>query len=271
MSELPPMPRTVFKAQEILRDPNSSFEELAKILETDQAVAARVLKLANSAYYGLVGQVSSLQHASVVLGYKTLEELITMAGASKLLGEKMEGYGLGAGDMWQHSLGVAVGSKIIAGRRNPGLANDAFAAGLIHDAGKLVLEPSVLERAGAFREFMADGSVSFLQAEKEILGFDHAEIASELCRAWHVPNALSKAVRYHHYPSRSAGDELTCIVHVADAIAMMSGIGTGIDGMLYELEESATTLLGFQEEDFGLIMVEMVEAVQKISGEMSAP
>ena len=268
VSDLPPMPQTVFKVREIIADPKSSFKELSEILEMDQAMAARVLKIANSVYYGLSGKVSSIQHASVVLGHKTLGELMTMAGTSGLLGNRLKGYGLEAGDLWRHSLGVAIGSKIIANKKNPPLANDAFTAGLIHDAGKLILDQHVLERKEAFEEFMADGQQSFLNAEKQILGFDHSEIASEACKSWRVPQTLTIPIRYHHYPSRSKGDKLAYIVHMADAIAMMTGLGLGIDGLLYNMDDEAAEFLGLQQQDVSNIMGEVVESVENIAEQM---
>jgi len=268
VTDLPSMPETVIKAREIIADANSSFDELSTVLETDQAIAARILKIANSAYYGLKGTVSSIQHASVVLGYKTLEELITVAGTSNLLGRDLKGYEQDAGDLWQHSLAVAFGSKAIAARIESSLSDDAFAAGLIHDAGKLALDPYLAERKEMFREFMTRGDKSFLTAEKEVLGFDHAEIAYELCRNWSVPDTLTRAVRYHHDPSLSDKDVLAYIVHVADAIALMSGIGAGLDGMLYRIDDDALRFLGLRDEDIHEIMIEMVEAVQKLTDEM---
>ena len=268
VSDLPPMPQTVFKVREIIADPKSSFKDLSEILETDQAMAARVLKIANSAYYGLSGKVSSIQHASVVLGHKTLGELMTMAGTSGLLGNRLKGYGLEAGDLWRHSLGVAIGSKIIANKKNPPLANDAFAAGLIHDAGKLILDQHVLERKEAFEEFMADGQQSFLSAEKQILGFDHSEIASQACKSWRVPQTLTIPIRYHHYPSQSKGDKLAYIIHMADAIAMMTGLGLGIDGLLYKMDDKAAEFLGLQQQDVSNIMGEVVESVENIAAQM---
>ncbi|MBW1741382.1 MAG: zinc-ribbon domain-containing protein [Deltaproteobacteria bacterium] len=267
VGDLPPMPQTVLKAREIMGDPSSSFKELAKVLETDPAIAAKVLKMANSSYYGLGGQVSSIQHASVVLGHKTIGDLMTMAGTSGLMDNTLKGYGLEAGDLWRHSPGVAFGSRMIANKKNPALANDAFAAGLIHDAGKLILDRYVFERKEAFKGFMADGQQSFLSAEKQLLGFDHSEIASEVCKSWNVPQALTVAIRYHHYPSESQRDELAYIVHMADAIAMMTGMGTGIDGMLYQMDNKAMEFLGLQEEDLSSIMVEVVESVEKIAGQ----
>jgi len=191
-----------------MANPNSDYKKLAELLETDQAIAAKVLKLANSSYYGMNGKVSSIQHAAVVLGHKALGELISMGGTASILGNTLEGYGLEVGDLWRHSLGVAFGSRIIPNRKNPALSNDAFASGLIHDSGKLILDPHILERKEVFNEFMADGLQSFLAAEKQILEFDHSEIASEACKNWNIPQALTVAIRYHHYPSRSQGNEL---------------------------------------------------------------
>ncbi|MBW1800241.1 MAG: zinc-ribbon domain-containing protein [Deltaproteobacteria bacterium] len=262
---LPPMPQTFYKAREIMNDPNSSFDQLADILEADPAIAAQVLKMANSPYYGMSGKVSSIHHASVVLGQKTLGELINMAGASQLLGNTLEGYELDSEDVWRHSMGVAFGSKMIANKKNPALADDAFAAGLLHDVGKLILDPYVLKRKASFKAFMADQSRSFLDAEKEILGFDHSEIASEVCKTWNVPESLATAIRCHHFPSQTEDDKLTYIVHMADATAMMTGLGLGIDGILYQMDDRAAAILGLKEEDISETMIGVVEAVENLS------
>jgi HD-like signal output (HDOD) protein len=265
VGQLPPMPQTVLKAREVMANPSSDFKELGELLETDQAIAAKVLKLANSSYYGLSGKVGSIQRASVVLGHKALGELITMGGTASILGNMLEGYGLEAGQLWKHSIGVAFGSRIISNKKNPSLSNDAFTAGLLHDAGKLILDPYVLERQDAFQEFIANSDESFLTAEKQILEFDHSEIAFELCKSWNIPQALTTAIRYHHYPSRSQGNELTYVVHMADGISMMAGLGLGIDGMMYQFEDNAMEFLGLQEEDLNHIMADVLTSVQKIS------
>lgn len=225
VKDLPPMPQVAYKAREVIADSKSSFTDLAEVIKTDQAIVTRVLKLANSAYYGVSGKVSSVQHASVVLGMKTLMELLTLACASSSLSKTLKGYNLEAGDLWKHSLAVAFGSQVIANKKKPDLAQDAFSAGLIHDVGKIILDRHVLDRKETFEAFVQDGKESFLQAEKTILGFDHSQIASEVCERWRIPQQLSTAIKYHHSPSRSNGNELAYIVHVADMIAIMSGIG----------------------------------------------
>jgi len=268
VKELPPMPQTVHKVREIMANPSSSFKALAEILETDPAMATKVLKMANSSYYGLSGKVSSIQHASVVLGQKSIGDLMTLAGTSGLLNDTLQGYKLESGDLWRHSLGVAFGARIIANKKNPSLADDAFAAGLIHDSGKLILDPYILERKEAFGKLLSNGEQSFLNAEKQILGFDHSEIASEVCKSWQVPEVLTVAIRHHHEPSMSQGDQLTYMVHVADAAAMMTGLGTGADGMSYKMDEKALEFLGLQGEDLGDIMGEVVESVEQMTEKM---
>jgi HD-like signal output (HDOD) protein len=268
LTELPPMPQVMFKARELMNDPTSSFKALADILEKDQAMATRVLRLSNSAYYGLAGKVTSVQHAAVLLGYKTVGEVVAMATSSKLLGDSLEGYKLDSGDLWKHSISVAIASRLIASKAHKDLENDAFAAGLIHDAGKIVLNKYVLERRDAFEEYMADDKKSFLNAEKDILGFDHSEIASEMCNLWKIPKSLTSAICFHHYPALSNDNVLASIVHVADSLALMSGIGAGVDGMLYKMDHRAQEFLGLNEESLREILDDTVESVEKITEQL---
>jgi HD-like signal output (HDOD) protein len=267
VDELPPMPQTVIKAREIMADPKAGFKELAELFEADQAIAAKILKLANSPYYGIAGGVASIQKASVVLGQKTLGELITLGGVSGLLGNQLQGYGLDAGKLWKHSLAVAFGARCIAGKIDSTLEGNAFTAGLLHDSGKLILNNYVAERWPEFEKALADGHTSFLQAEKAVLALDHPEIASEVCKAWRIPDEISHAIRYHHHPSQSQGSKLAYMVHAADAIALMSGLGLGIDGTRYQMEEGTMEFLGIHEEDFGDIMGYVINATKKITDE----
>ena len=155
--------------------------------------------------------------------------------------------------------------EIIAKKKEPTLSNDAFTSGLIHDSGKLILDRYIAERWELFEEFMDDGQQTFLNAEKEILKLDHSEVASEVCKNWNIPQPLIIAIRYHHYPSQSEGSKLAHIVHVADAIAMMTGLGLGIDGTLYKMDDKTMEFLSLQEKDINDIMGDVLEAAQKIS------
>ena len=263
---LPPMPQVMHKAREIISNPGSSLKEVADLIETDQSLAIKVLRLSNSAYYSRMGKVSSIQGAAVVLGLKTLGELMTIAATSRLLGNSLKGYDLPAKALWHHSLAVAVGCKIIAQTTHAVPEEEAFLVGLIHDVGKLILDKYVLERKEQFSEFLADGQQTFFYAEKEILGFDHAEIAGEICEKWNFQKSTSVAVRYHHYPSRFRGNELAHIVHLADQIAIWSGIDT--DEITLEIGDESAERLGIDHSKIEWIMDEVVSSVDKMTQEI---
>lgn len=280
LKDLPPMPQIVFKAREIISDPDSEMKELASLLESDQAIAAKVLRLANSAYYGLSGKVSSIRHASSLLGYKTLGQLITMAATSQLMGKMLTGYGMTAEDSWEHSLSVATCSKALALECRPDLENDAFAAGLIHDAGKLILEPYVLERMAGFEKYTEGGRRTMLQAEQKILGFDHAEIGHEVCKHWKIPENIASAIRYHHQPELSDNHDLSYLVALANAIGNMAkamremdntlaGMD-GIAGFLYMIDDHLLERFHLTEESLPPILGEVDKAVSRIADEMKA-
>jgi HD-like signal output (HDOD) protein len=262
--ELPPMPNIILKAREIMEDPGSSLKDLAGVIEHDQAIVARVLALANSAYYGLSGLVSSIQHASILLGQKTLGELITIAASSQLLSKQLSGYMLHPGDLWKHSLAAALGSRIIAEKINAECIEDAFIAGLLHDAGKIILDPYIVERKKAFKKALENGQPKFIEAEREILGFDHAEVMSRAVRFWRYPEKQSTAIRYHHYPSRSDNSELAFIVHLADFAAKKAGFKSENGGSPPELEPQTLRYFGFQKKDLSHIVAEITASVEKL-------
>jgi HD-like signal output (HDOD) protein len=255
------------KARQIINDPNSSLKDLADLIETDQALAFKVLRLSNSAYYSRLEKVSSVQEAAVVLGLKTLGELLTVACTHKVLGSTLEGYRLAADALWRHSLCVAIGSRIIAKKKAPALANEAFSAGLIHDAGKLILDEYILERKDAFSRFLADREETFLNAEKRILGFDHAQIAAKVCEKWKFPKTISTPVRYHHKPSRFRSNQLAYIVRASDQIANLSGMNT--EGITIEIGYKAFEALGIGVEEIEPIMEQIVASVKEIAEQMT--
>ena len=208
--------------------------------------------------------VSSIHQATVVLGHKTLEQVITMVSATSLLGSRLKGYRMGSGALWQHSLAVALCSRLIAKDRAPAMENDAFSVGLIHDSGKLVLDRYLLERKAQVDQALNTG-VTFLEVEKRVLGFDHTEMASDLCIKWKLPENHAIAMRCHHDPGASNGNQLAYIVHTANHIALQSGIGSSMDATLYELDPGALAFLSLDEEDLTRYSEAMIEAANQIT------
>jgi len=273
MGDLPAMPHIVSKAQAVMSDPKGSLKTLANIIAVEPAIATNVMKLANSSYFGMSGKVETIQRAMVLIGEKALGELITMAGISNIMNQELNGYKLASGDLWKHSIAVAAASEIIAKKIAPELDKTVFFAGLIHDAGKIILDRYVYERREIFEDFMRNSNADFLEAEKHILGFNHSDLAAEFCKKWNIPQDQTIAIQFHHAPSRSKGHPMAYILHVANAIAKVSvddkagGDSSHLDG----IESDTMEFLGLEQECIEEIIENVVERVDKIFVDMQSP
>ncbi len=265
---LPPMPHIILRARNILADPNSSLKELAKVIETDQAMVAKVLTLANSAYYGVSGMVSSIQHASVMLGQKTLGQMITISASSALLNKKLQGYGITPDEMWRHSLACAFAAKRIAEMHRADMLEDAFTAGLLHDAGKIILDPYVVKSQDKFAQLDYHHPMPLFEAEKVIIGFDHAEIMSRACRLWRFPEVQVTAIRNHHQPSCSEDHALACMIHLADVLAKLAGFTTGPPRTSDPVAPNILEFLKIQRNDLDDLAAAMTADIQKIKADL---
>jgi len=265
---LPPMPHIILKARQILSDPESSLKDLAVVIETDQALVAKVLTLANSAYYGVSGKISSIPHASVLLGQKTLGQMITISASSALLTRKLRGYGIDPNDMWRHSLACAFAAKRIADIGSDNMVEDAFTAGLLHDAGKIILDPYVLKHKFDFKMLKRQNDPLLFEAERSIIGFDHAEIMSRACRIWRFPETQIAAIRFHHQPRCTEETKLDCIIHLADVLAKTAGFPAGPPGNPQKIAPGILELLKLQKQDLADLTTGMRDDVQKIEAEM---
>jgi HD-like signal output (HDOD) protein len=261
---LPAMPHAMDQVRGLMADGKARPADMAHILEQDQTIAPTVLRLAGMSLYGDPESVRSIQQAVGTLGIKTLHEFVTLACASVLLGNELSGYGLQAGDLWKHSLAVAYCARALAAHKKPDLADEAFSAGLFHDCGKLLLDSCVAERREAFFSFVYEQKKPFPDAERQILGFDHPQVAADVCVKWRLPKRQVVAIALHHTPSRFVHNELACIIHAADATSMMSGIGSGIDGLLYTIDEKAMEFLNIDGDRIGVLMADAAGYVKRV-------
>ena len=267
LEDLMPLPQVVLKAQMLLTDPNSSFEDLANVIETDQEITLKVLNVVNSAYYSLKKEVYSVRQACVMLGLKVIAEIIMAAGTSSLFRKALNAYNLNPKDLWQHSLATAISSRKIAKAIQPTIANEAFLSGLFHDVGKLILDEQIFSHNEAFNKYLGNSPATHYEAEKQILGFDHSEIASELCKRWKFPPKVTKAIGRHHHLNPEQIDDLTYILYTADNLTKMNGYGSS-GGSIYELDQHVMQFLSLEEEDINNILVEVNDSVNQMSGEI---
>lgn len=265
--DLPIMPQIVPRIQELMADADAGLDDLVQIIESDPGAAALVLKLTNSAYYGLRGDVASIKQAAVLLGFETLGKYVLMAGASSLLGRSLKGYAFLSGSLWKHSLRVAFVSKLIASRRDSAVANDAFLSGLIHDIGKIILDRHVLNNKILLKQLVSSHRQS-ASAELQFLGFDHAEIGYDVCVIWHFPASLINPIRYHHDPFAADGGTAARVVHAADTLAQFSAaavqelpvpapLSAEIMDSLHLLSQDIPSLLGEADQAVDTLLTQL--------------
>jgi HD-like signal output (HDOD) protein len=257
------MPQIILKARETMANPNAGLRDLARIIENDQALVAKVLSLANSAYYGIGGQVSSIQHASVLLGLKTLGTLITMSASSVLLNRELKGYHLAPQAIWRHSLSSALAAREIAERRFPGTEADAFIVGLLHDAGKMILDPFVCSRREDKPDaFPVQGPLTET-LEIELLGVDHAEIMALACRFWRFPEPQVKGIRFHHHPAQSSQSALAYVAHLGHVLSQRAGFGCAANEAP-ALEDGVLEFLALQPAEVDELQLHMIQELERL-------
>ena len=204
---------------------DASVSSLARIMSGDQALAAMVLKLANSAYYGYARKIESLPDAVVLLGFASVKNLAITASITRLLASDRDEYAQIRSDLFDHSLATAVGARIL-GRTKRISGEKAFVAGLLHDLGLIVLVCYRKPIFGALMEAATKADKPFVEVELDVVGFEHAELGSLIAAEWKFPPALCEALRYHHNPGGAVVDPaLARAVHCADWTAKHMGIG----------------------------------------------
>ncbi len=265
VTNLPPMPQVVRQARLIIQDPSKNYTDLARVIETDPAVVVNLLRLANSPYYGLSGRVSSIEHASAVLGVDVIMELLAASCSADLLGDIMPGYGYRSGLLWRHCLAVAFCSQSIAEKHYPELAEDAYAAGLIHDAGKLVMDKYLRDRRDQLEELLQDGEMSMLESERLLLGLDHAELAAMICERWLIPDAMAMAISYHHNPLASVGNNMANIIYLADQIALSIGLRSRFIKQREFIDYDMATLLDFTKDELQDLALRAQDYVERLA------
>ncbi len=254
VEQLPPMPEVLTKAQETLVDPATDPKIIARVLGSDQAIAACVLKVANSAYYGFPGKIASIERASALFGTERLKKLLVSLGANGLHTKTLKGYEIKCESLWRHALAAACSAKRVAELSFSEMSEDAYIAGLLHDCGKFILDKFLYEKKDRFRKAIMDGDGSLSEAERKVLGFDHAEIAYELCLKWKIPEFIAIAIRYHHNPSHPGSNLLAHLTHCGDYVANTARLGNHKNIFAPTIDRTTRKILNFSKRDFEILV-----------------
>lgn len=263
LSKTPDLPSMPAAALAVMREADSSTSSAHTIsghLMQDQALTMRVLRLANSAYYGLSRQVMSAPEAVVVLGTRTIRHLCLVASTYPWMSKPLKGYELGPEELFNHSLAVAVGTQVIADQTGKLHRDEAFTAGLLHNIGKVAMSVWLENKVQAMQLLGERDGLAFDEVERKVFGHDHAEIGAVLSDSWNLPKSMVQAIRHHHHPEASEKPStLLDAVHVADFMAMSLGYGLGGDGLQYEFDDLTLRRLGLSldsVEEFAAMVIE---------------
>ena len=226
LRDLPPLPSVVLELVESLGHEELSATQYSAKISRDQALAAKTLRLANSSFYGRGRQVSSVAEAIAVLGLRTVRGVVTAAG---MAGSFRRHPGFDHDAFWRHSIGSALCAQALAGalRRDDG--DLAFTVGLLHDIGRLALASAFAPAYAEVEQWRRDQDCHDDDAERAVLGIDHAEVGGLIARQWNFAPAIVDAIRQHHAPPPTTEITLTGIAHVADAIAHALGLAGDAD------------------------------------------
>ncbi len=268
IERLPSFPEVVHKVLSLIRNPDVDFKDIAREIIKDPGLTSDIIRLSNSSYYHPVKEVRSIDEAIKILGLNTLKEIILVAAARGILKNPLEGYKLEGKDMWDHSILVAhISSNIALDIKSSKIPSDvAFTAGLMHDCGKIVLASTFKKAIFQIQqEYNKNPELSFTFLEKKYIGYTHPEIGAFLLKKWNFPAELVDAVLYIYQPENSKKNkELTSIIHIANWIAVSSGVGIDSMGMNENLSQFALQELKFSEEKIQHYYESVPEIIEKI-------
>lgn len=258
---LPTLPVIIARLTKMLADPDTSVKKVTQLLSEDQALTAKILKLANSAYYGFPGQIASVDHAVVMLGFGGVRDVALSASVIELFrgspAQAAEMKSLFQPDkFWEHSIATGVACRMLARSRKLADPEEAFVGGLLHDIGKLIMYEHM---PVMFLEILRDcrnRGRPFVVAEAE-RDCSHAALGRLLVEEWKLPERISEPVGFHHRlrPRRTTA-AVTAAVQFADIFARSRGVGWSGDEFLPELEPETSRMLGLDEMDFGKFIEE---------------
>ncbi len=268
VKDIPSLPEVVTKVVKLVQDPNSSASQLGKVISHDPGLTAKVLKLVNSAYYGFPKQVSSIQHAIMILGFATIRGLVLSSSVVKIFTPKSTGLiSLDYKKFWKHSLLSAIAAKVAGEYTGRQVEDDIFSAAIMHDIGKIILEQYDHENyIKALRQ--APDPLDYkrvLNSEKQNCEVTHGEIGSIVAKSWNLPQSITDVILHHHAPLISADyKNLTSMVYLGNILSHFAIKEVALD--ISFIDMSVLNYLGIDGDTLLQIYSELLEKSDNMEG-----
>ena len=224
LGELASLPEVVLKLNELVESPDSTTRDLEEVLQTDPALTARLLKIANSSLYGYTSQIDTIKRAIMVVGTNGIRDIAWATAAVSSMSSCNPPYA-DIRSFWRHSLYVATVARILASKCRILRKDRFFTAGLLHDIGRLVYFREFPEMSQQLIDKMEEGNQSLRELEQEHCGFTHAELGACLLESWGLPDSICAMTKFHQSPDMSNEYRLDiALIHIANSIAHQAGV-----------------------------------------------
>ncbi|MFZ5807137.1 MAG: HDOD domain-containing protein [Verrucomicrobiota bacterium] len=264
-STVPSLSGVVTEAKKELEKSDPSFAILEEIASKDPALASKVLKVANSAYYGLSSKVNTLSQALMILGLAELKSLIVATSVAQVF-KGLTNVAINMGSFWRHSVACAIGARSIAIKFRERNIEDYFLAGLIHDLGRLVLLFHLPQKAEASTQMAMEQRIPICKAETQVITFSHADLGSRILKEWKLPESLCEMVGMHHQPLASSPYyRATNVIHVADYIVDTMKIGDCGEGVISPAQGSSLKIFEENEACLDSVMDEIERSTEELA------
>ena len=246
----PSMPATGARMLRMLEDPESGVDEIEAMLRHDPGLTGNVLKLANSAYFGIPAKVSSVKQGVLLLGLRKLTQLVIASCVNSVMDKPVPGYDLPPGDLWRHSIAVSIAAEALVKDKNNIDAEDVFTPALLHDIGKLILGHFIKDELDDIEKIVSEG-VAYVVAEDMVLGTDHAQVGAQVLTQWSFPRDVIEAVRWHHdpdFPEKATAP--VDVVYLSNLLCQANGQNGQDAGAVDELSPAVIARLGVDIRQF---------------------
>jgi HD-like signal output (HDOD) protein len=272
--EIPTIGPVVSEVMRLVADPDADFRAVGRVVEQDPALTARVLKVANSSYYGLRGEVARVERAVGLLGLAELRNIALSLSVIADFSARFGGETFSWDRFWEHSSGCAMISRVFSEMLKLPTAGEEYVAGLLHDVGKILFGHHFPDEFGRALELAADEGLGMAEAEQRVFGTDHAQLGQWLANRWNFPATVGSAIAWHHDPERAAEHQLlAAVVHLGDLLAKAKNIGFGggfpaicvqDDPAWVIVTETRKELAGLDVERFTFQLDREVEAAREL-------
>ncbi len=255
--KIPTLPSIYNEINEVVEDPEGSFNEIGRIISGDSSLSARLLKIVNSSFYGFSTKIETITHAVTIVGTAQLRDLVlatTVMSQFKGIPKDL----VNMEKFWEHSVACGLAARIIAVYMRDPNAERFYVTGILHDLGRLVLFLNETERMNEAIQQTKDSKVLLMDAERSIFGFDHAEVGSALIGLWDLSDRLEEVVCYHHHPMKAPNHPLdAAIIHVADLIVHAMELGKSGERFVPPLDPKAWDAIGLSPSIAGSVVEQL--------------